>query len=119
MVSSRTEHTKVGLDLLVPSLQLTVCLWVVCGGESALDTNTLQDRTEQLACELRSAVGDDFPRESMEAELFSDEVVSSTVRVNLLGARYEVDEFGVPIGDQMESVVHVAVNNYRWKEVQQ
>lgn len=55
----------------------------------------------------------------MEAELFSNEVVSSAIRVNLLGARYEVDEFGVPIGDQMESVVHVAVNNYRWKEVQQ
>ena len=53
----------------------------------------------------------------MEAELFSNEVVSSAIRVNLLGARYEVDEFGVPIGDQMEisRVVHVAINNYRWK----
>ena len=48
-------------------------------------------------------------------ELFSNEVVGSTIRVNLLSAWYEVDEFGVPISYQMEGIVRAAVDNYRWK----
>ena len=61
---------------------------MISDNENNDNTEAFEQSGHESGCKLGSSVGEDLLRESMKAELFSNEVVGSAIRVNLFGAWY-------------------------------
>ncbi len=91
--------------LLVPLFGLSICLRVVGCGHCTFYTKALEDRAEEFAGELGSSIRDDLPWESVQSEVFSNEVVCGSVSVNLFGAGNEVYHLPMSIDNELNHIV--------------
>ena len=82
-----TKDTKIGFNFLIGSLGLSICLRMICGGESNVIFEDSGKFLSERRSELWSSVRDESIVKSKVFEYMVEKELGNTVRVNSLRTR--------------------------------
>ena len=77
-----TKDTKIGFNFLIGSLGLSICLRMICGGESNVIFEDSGKFLGECGGELGSSVGDESIMKSEAFEYVIEKELGNAVRIN-------------------------------------
>src|SRR5260221_10708873 len=99
------KNPEIGLDLLVYSLHLSICLWVVCSGGGESDIKECHQFPQEVGYKGAPSVADDSLQKSVVPPDMLKEQVCNSCGVNHGNSGYGVDALGQPVYYHEDGIV--------------